>query len=123
NQPQHPEKTELDGGSKQTWGDFGMYIWSNPRRTTAIGVAALDWADSYRAVWTPQWIFVLIFAANPLLRAYRRFKTHLKPKAGFCRSCGYDLRASSKRCPECGQVFAQTKGEAPVAQQRLGEPS
>jgi hypothetical protein len=25
-------------------------------------------------------------------------------KVGFCRSCGYDLRAGEGRCPHCGRV-------------------
>jgi hypothetical protein len=35
-----------------------------------------------------------------LTRLCRRFR---RPKLGLCAGCGYDLRASTGRCPECGR--------------------
>jgi len=35
-----------------------------------------------------------------LLRAYRRDLK--RSREGLCMSCGYDLRHSRDRCPECG---------------------
>jgi hypothetical protein len=53
----------------------------------------------------PHYVPILVFAAVPtfwLVGATRRFRSRRRFKAGLCPACGYDLRASPDRCPECG---------------------
>jgi hypothetical protein len=50
--------------------------------------------------WAPALLFLVtgtIYIFQGTGRVYDR---------GFCRQCGYDLRASKERCPECGTPLA-----------------
>ena len=59
---------------------------------------------AYQRILIPFWFLTVLFAAMPLLRARRAWdrRRWLGPNA--CRACGYDLRATPERCPECGAV-------------------
>jgi hypothetical protein len=48
-------------------------------------------------------VFFLIFAVPYLLELFDRWsRRNRRHRAGLCVRCGYDLRASPLRCPECG---------------------
>jgi hypothetical protein len=47
------------------------------------------------------WILPAIWIGF-LPREMRRRRANRRMIAGFCGNCGYDLRASRARCPECG---------------------
>ena len=60
---------------------------------------------------TYHWFLALILGAWPItslgLAALRARKRRRAARAGHCRQCGYDLRATPERCPECGQSPVQ----------------
>jgi hypothetical protein len=59
----------------------------------------------WRAV--PIWPATLLTAVLPILATrsiLRRRRQCFQRKHGLCLSCGYDLRASPERCPECGAI-------------------
>jgi len=60
------------------------------------------------AIVLPLWIPALAFGAFPVALASRRLHSRIKKRARACAGCGYDLRATPERCPECGAAPAGT---------------
>jgi hypothetical protein len=60
----------------------------------------------------PLWFPLVLTAIGPA-RVLMRWKRHRsRRKHGCCPDCGYDLRASSDRCPECGAPAIGAKASA-----------
>jgi len=75
---------------------FALLQWRtenmNPGMTYVVGVRLLPLAA--------------VSAVLPLVWLRREIRRRLQHAAGHCQTCGYDLRASPERCPECGAPAA-----------------
>jgi hypothetical protein len=60
----------------------------------------------------PCWVWVAFFAALPLFRLKAILSSRRMLQPGHCPVCGYDLRATPDRCPECGTAPANVKAKA-----------
>ena len=75
---------------------FDYHYWPTDNPDGWRRIAELD---------LPAWFVILVTAILPAMRllGYRRYRRYRhRIAAGLCLSCGYDLRATPDRCPECG---------------------
>jgi hypothetical protein len=63
-----------------------------------------DWLRG-NVLWVPYWLPAVAFAAAPAWWLWRPLLRRRK-RLGLCPQCGYDLRATPDKCPECGTPAA-----------------
>jgi hypothetical protein len=75
-------------------------------RTADDGMIAYGKPVPYQATGVPLWMPLVLFGLTPAARLggriVRRTRARSNHLRGLCPHCGYDLRATPNRCPECG---------------------
>ena len=118
------------GGSVTVWSSSGWYSWQPygvhaigfglDRRTVSLptyqstvgtnGVTNGLILSHVASVYVPFWCVVPLCSAPAAVLLWTRLRHRRRFAVGHCHRCGYDLRASPGRCPECG---AKPAGRSP----------
>jgi len=57
----------------------------------------------------PIWSLALVFAILPAVEVAKRLPRSRRVSSNRCATCGYDMRATPERCPECGIAAAESE--------------
>lgn len=88
--------------SESTWNPLGFHYWPNGMWIVNENGDLV----SIRTWVVPKWFVLLVLALPAIAWAAAltasRVRRRRRRVRGQCAACGYDVRATPERCPECG---------------------
>jgi len=89
---------------------FGFFQWAISPPYSSAGYRAYNYGLIF-----PHWSLALVSGAVAAWRGWHVLRRRRNLTENRCLGCGYDLRATPERCPECGaEVKPQRAEGAPV---------
>jgi hypothetical protein len=86
-------------GCRWRFWEFGIVYSSSVEHDNTL--------TTWRCLVFPHWFAALVTAILPAIVLVRWRRDRRRVAEGRCETCGYDLRATPDRCPECGTLTPQ----------------
>ena len=71
----------------------------------------------FDSITVPHWFVLLLCLPFPLIWSRRFRRNRYRLGHGLCVKCGYDLRATTHKCPECGTPMKKFDQPEPALEQ------
>ncbi len=101
-----PEATKNRPNWWQSWPEESFWNRLGFSASYAETGNFIGWENAWRFS-APWWSITSLSAACFALCFWRSSFAVRKKRKGYCSVCGYDLRATPNRCPECGNTPSQ----------------
>jgi hypothetical protein len=116
-EPPYAYKTatfDVVSANQSEWALAGFMI-TMQRRFPTTGKSILPSQIGPRVgIVIPLWFLTLVLGTWTFIAGRRYARALRREREGLCRVCGYDLRATRDRCPECGTPIAVTTPPTPT---------
>jgi hypothetical protein len=81
---------------------------------------SIDTFTRFHYVQVPIWIPAVLTGCAPLAASSGWLLSRRRRRAGLCLHCGYDLRATPERCPECGTTSQKSEVRSQILTDATG---
>jgi len=108
---------QYGANQQESYGVYSDIPGSSARHLSVLGFTVGSGANGAGAKFVfalPLWFVGVAFASPLVLLWFLRRRAKRRRKSSRCANCGYDLRATPERCPECG-IEVITGGQAAEA--------
>jgi hypothetical protein len=96
------QKPPVGMGTGTFWNHLGFGRVQGNGMITINGVPPPGYSQVTTRYEMPLWLVALVAAGPPVGVIFRRVQITQRVRHGHCLICGYDMRATPDRCPECG---------------------
>ena len=104
-----------NGPTERSYFEFAFQMMQFEGKAEFWEVRYRRMRGGFVGIGIPYWLVILLASTLPIYWLHLKLTRRSRRRQGMCASCGYDLRASTDRCPECGEPISTSSPVAPAS--------